>query len=482
MKNVLFGFLLNMCCVGMVFSQTVVGRVFLDANQNGIYDKSERLMKSIPVSNGKSVVQTDKKGGFVLAVKPGQSVFPIVPTGYALATSKGRIKNTKFLYVDEMKKSTDTISIDIPLSREVQSDRFRIGAIGDVQVDTEEELGYAAKSVLTELTQRNDIQFNILLGDLVNDKMALMPQVRAVLDKTSASYWTVLGNHDRNTSSTQLSDVFNRELGADTYAFNYGGVHFVVLNNVFATGNKSYEGRVSVEQLAFLEADLKLVPKNTTIVLSQHIPMAHTHNQKEILTLLKDYQKVLILTGHTHTVNRYFFKHDNIHELGCGATCGNWWRGEKDMDGVPQALMQCGTPRGYFTVDFRQGGYQVNYKGVGIDEKHQMDLVVDTTGLVLNVFGGSEKTKVELQIDDSPWVDMQQQKRVAPSVQAIRDRNQEKIYPTQGNTRNPLGTRVSSHIWGLEVPEAYKGKMVKVKIRAKDDFGFAAEQEFITKL
>ncbi|MDR2282820.1 MAG: calcineurin-like phosphoesterase C-terminal domain-containing protein, partial [Sphingobacterium sp.] len=227
---------------------------------------------------------------------------------------------------------------------------------------------------------------------------------------------------------------------------------------------------------------LKLVPKNTTIVLSQHIPMAHTHNQKEVLALLKEYQKVLILTGHTHTVNRYFFKHDNIHELGAGATCGNWWRGEKGMDGVPQALMQCGTPRGYFTVDFQQGDYQVNYKGVGMDEKYQMDLVVETTGLVLNVFGGSEKTKVELQIDDSQWMDMQQQKRVAPSVQAIRDKNQEKIYPTLGNTRNPLGTRVSSHIWGLELPEAYKGKIVKVKIRAKDDFGFSAEQEFITKL
>lgn len=37
-----------------------------------------------------------------------------------------------------------------------------------------------------------------------------------------------------------------------------------------------------------------------------------------------------------------------VHELVTGASCGFWWVGEKDWEGIPSALMQCGTPRNYF--------------------------------------------------------------------------------------------------------------------------------------
>ncbi|SMG51150.1 calcineurin-like phosphoesterase C-terminal domain-containing protein [Sphingobacterium psychroaquaticum] len=462
-----------------VKKHVIMGTVFLDANKNGIREKSERTLKNISVSNGTTIVTSNKKGVFTLHSYTGQTIFPILPTGYISSHSSSKIENTKFRYIDPAQMNPDTIIVDIPLVKEVQPSIFRIGAIGDVQVDTEEELSYASKSIFTELTQREDLQFNLILGDLVNDKMPLMPAVRAVMDKTNARYWTVLGNHDRNSESTHLNDVFTRNMGADTYAFNYGGVHFIVLNNVFATGNRSYEGRVTADQLTFLAADLKRVSKHTTIVLSQHIPMAFTHNQKEVLALLEGYQKVLILTGHTHNVNRYFFDNEHIHELGAGATCGNWWRGEKDRDGVPDALMQCGTPRGYFTIDFDKNDYHIRFKGVGLDAQHQMRLMMDSTHLILNVFGGSKYTDVQVQIDSSAWMPMQKTSRVDPLVGDTRNKNQSKVYPTAGNTRNPLGTKESSHIWQMETPTAYKSKICRIRVHAKDRFGFAAEQEFM---
>ncbi|NGM65119.1 metallophosphoesterase family protein [Sphingobacterium sp. SGR-19] len=68
-----------------------------------------------------------------------------------------------------------------------------------------------------------------------------------------ASSWTLVGNHDRNTANTaHMEDHFNQHFGASTYAFNYGGVHFIVLNNVFSTGKRSYEGRVSDDQLQLM--------------------------------------------------------------------------------------------------------------------------------------------------------------------------------------------------------------------------------------
>lgn len=482
MKSVLLCILLSGCTSDLIWAQKVSGRVFLDANRNGVYDKKERVLKDVLLSNGKDIVKSDKRGQYTVKAGPGQSIFPILPSGYGLSNASTSIGNAKFFYIDPTVNYGQVITLDVALIAEEQPQRFRIGAIGDIQVDTEEELEYAAKSILSELDQRKDIAFNMLLGDLVNDNMALLPFMRQALDKTTGRYWTMVGNHDRNTNSTFLTYVFQRQLGAETYAFNYAGVHFIVLNNVFATGRKSYEGRVSPEQLAFLAEDLKHVPKNTTIVLSQHIPMAHTRNQKEVLSLLDGFKKVLVLTGHTHTVNRYFFESDAVHELGAGATCGNWWRGEKDLDGVPQALMQCGAPRGYFTVDFENGDYKIAFKGIGLDATQQMRLGLEKDSLVVNIFAGSAKTKVELQIDSSDWLTMDKLKKLDPTVGAVRTKNNNKIYPTAGNSRNPLGLRESSHVWGLAVPQAYKGKLCVVRLRAKDDFGYAADQVFMLRL
>src|SRR5690606_6041997 len=158
------------------------------------------------------------------------------------------------------------------------------------------ELNYAGKSIFRELASRPDIAFHLILGDLVNDKTNLLGPFKNMLQALPSPSWTVLGNHDRNIDNTQyLDDHFNQEFGASTYAFNYGGVHFIVLNNVFSTGKRSYEGRISEDQLQFLANDLKNVSPNTQIVLCQHIPMRYTHNRTEVLSLLEPYANVLIL-------------------------------------------------------------------------------------------------------------------------------------------------------------------------------------------
>ncbi len=42
--------------------QFATGRVFHDANSNGVYDTGERLLKGVGVSNGRDVVETDRNG------------------------------------------------------------------------------------------------------------------------------------------------------------------------------------------------------------------------------------------------------------------------------------------------------------------------------------------------------------------------------------------------------------------------------------
>src|SRR3712207_8265829 len=48
------------------------------------------------------------------------------------------------------------------------------------------------------------------------------------------------------------------------------------------------------------------------------------------------------------------FRSVRVHELGTGASCGFWWVGEKDWQGVPAALQQGGAPRNYFVMEDRK--------------------------------------------------------------------------------------------------------------------------------
>ena len=106
--------------------------------------------------------------------------------------------------------------------------------------------------------------------------------------------------------------------------------------------------------MTFIKNDLSYVPKDRFVVFCQHIPLVHTENIEDLKTLLNGRNKLFALSGHTHRVSRHFIPIGNavMQELVAGATCGHWWVGEKDWLGVPSALMQCGAPRNYFTIEY----------------------------------------------------------------------------------------------------------------------------------
>ena len=479
------------CCIflglGILFSsslqaQVIQGRVFLDKNANQVQDKGEKGIARVWVSNGLDLVPTDKQGRFQIEAEPGQSIFPILPSGYGFTLEDPKYRgNAGFYYLDPQKQYGDTLALNFALKQVAQSSSFRIGAIGDIQVDNQEEFSYASRSILQELAQREDLDFTIFLGDLVNDNMGLLAPLKATLETLPMPSWTLVGNHDRNVEQPQaMDDVFNRNFGADTYAFNYGQVHFIVLNNIYATGRRSYEGRISEDQLTFLKNDLQQVDPHTTVVISQHIPMAQTRNKDAVIALLEGFENVLFLSGHTHQVHRYTYDRPGMQELGAGATCGTWWRGEKDAEGIPDAIMQDGTPRGYFVLDFDHGKYSLRFKGVGMDAYKQMAFYTDkeTQRAIVNVYGGSRQTQVRMRIDSLPWVALEQRRQVDPRVAELVQRNRAGIYPTEGNTRIPLGNRPSSHIWEAKLPENLEAGMHQVHIEAKDAYGFQATQVF----
>ena len=277
---------------------------------------------------------------------------------------------------------------------------LRVALVGDPQVDNPVEMGYARRSIYRDLRGRRDLDLCIFLGDLVNDNMSLLPESLSVIDSLPFQSFMVPGNHDRDVyrgskSSGSMSrprdlSTWRKLVGYVDTSFVRGNVRFIMMNNVrhAAAGMTDYVGGFTEKQKHWLDSVLvtdvarggkmssgsvdrsrrpsrgKVTPALT--ILATHIPFSQMKGRDSVLALIPEHTRILYVSGHTHFVSR----DDSIPEVIAGATCGSWWRGVKDSDGVPSALQSCGAPRGYFVAEIsRDGDYRLRYRCVGMDDE-----------------------------------------------------------------------------------------------------------------
>ena len=277
---------------------------------------------------------------------------------------------------------------------------LRVALVGDPQVDNPVEMGYARRSIYRDLRGRRDLDLCIFLGDLVNDNMSLLPESLSVIDSLPFQSFMVPGNHDRDVyRGSKTSGSMSRPRDLSTWrklvgyvdtSFVRGNVRFIMMNNVrhAAAGMTDYVGGFTEKQKHWLDSVLvtdvarggkmssgsvdrsrrpsrgKVTPALT--ILATHIPFSQMKGRDSVLALIPEHTRILYVSGHTHFVSR----DDSIPEVIAGATCGSWWRGVKDSDGVPYALQSCGAPRGYFVAEIsRDGDYRLRYRCVGMDDE-----------------------------------------------------------------------------------------------------------------
>lgn len=483
--------LLSYYCWAQQSQEVIHGTIFNDKNKNGVQDSNEKGISGIEVSNGETIVVTDCKGEFVLDMLPGWSVFPILPSNYTF--SKGVVENSLFYYWDPSLSLVKTVKFGIHKTR--VGNHFTVNAIGDVQVGNWEELNYASRSLFSELLAGSSMSTNLFLGDLVNNNLTLFSPLKQMISRLPMKSWTVIGNHDRDADTVRINQevTYNNSWGASYYAFNKGNVHFIVLNNVYGTGMRSYKGRISERQLNFLKNDLKRVSLSKQLVICMHIPLFVTENRNELLSLLAGRGNVLVLSGHLHQVQRSITEGNGvtIHELVAGASCGFWWVGEKDQEGVPSALMQCGTPRNYFVFDFTKDSYTFHYKGIGKDSSKNMNIWVagadslsnsirfltpkKAGDVLITVYGGSLYTNVRCKIDGGEWVPCKHVEEMDPNVARIMTWNHLKVYPTKFSRLNPYRNRPSQQVWSIKLPTECKQGVHSLEVEAADKWGFTAK-------
>src|SRR5690606_22915146 len=145
--------------------------------------------------------------------------------------------------------------------------------------------------------------------------------------------------------------------------------------------------------------------------------------------------------------------------------------GEFNDQGIPDAMMQCGSPRNYFVIHVDKKGFRFDFKGIGLDSNQQMQITRIADTLVANIFAGSAETTVEYSLNGVEWFGMEKVRMPAPAVLRLIELNSAKKLPALGKRITPLRKRDSPHIWQSKLPKLPKG-VINLQIRARDSFGF----------
>jgi len=478
----------------------IEGNAFIDENFNGHKDREEESFPGLLVSNGRELVSTDKQGNYSIEKLAGRQVFAIKPSSWQFPMGDD--------FQPAFYHSMELNTFNIPLNPSADENEYSLVLMGDPQVYAQDQINYLGEVATDELLGA-DYDFMIVLGDLVGNTLSLLPKVKTTLGLTEKACYYALGNHDRDrgefqSPSTEDNDSFEESYGPDYYSFNWGKVHFLVLNDVL-TVDKNENGRdyfpgIHPDQAEFIKNDLARVPAEKLVVVCAHIPFfleaKKITQTREILTLLKDHPKVFMATGHSHNQIQLFFDGDEgwaheqpVHQLVAGAICGGWWRGEPDIYGIPGAMMRDGTPQGYWFMHVEGTDYQLEYKVSGRSPEKQMHIWVpyyNETDTVMNasvndrdvwvnVYAGNEFTDVKMRIDKGSWQTIERREEFDPYILRLLERQEIGRAPSPGSVPLKDGPRACTHLWYSQVPDGLEKGAHVIQVQAKNSHGLDAK-------
>lgn len=478
------------------------GVVFHDRNGNGKKDNGEPGIRGIRVSNQRDIVLTDKDGRYKLPIDDDTILFVIKPRNWMTPLNKHNLP--QFYYIHKPAGSpplryggvapTGALpsSVDFPLRPQREPDKFRALLFGDPQPRDQKEIDYIAHDVVEDLIGF-DASFGVTLGDIMFDDLSLFDSLNKTIALIGMPWYNVLGNHDINFDSPddkRSDETFESKYGPNYYSFDYGTVHFLVLDDVQWKGRTDttpgrYTGGLGKEQMEFIRKDLALIPKDQLVVLMMHIPLVGIEDRQELYRLIENRPFALSISAHTHYQEHRFIKKEDgwqgakpHHHLINVTVSGSWWSGAPDEKGIPHTTMRDGAPNGYSIISFDGAKYDVEYRAARRAASHQMNIyapeVIDSadsakTQVLVNVFAGSEFSKVEMRLGNSgDWVTMEHV--------AIEDPAYQELKAMEAGTKPPPGRTLpgiikSPHMWQANLPSNAPSGTHLIHARTTDMFG-----------
>ncbi len=511
-RYVLIAWLLTLLTLGWAQEGAFVeGVVYHDRNRNGVRDADEPGIPDVLVSNQREVVRTDSRGRYRLPVGDDTIIFVIKPRGWMTALDRDNVP--RFYYVHKPNGSplvaymgvapTGPLpeSLDFPLYPQRESNRFTVLVFGDTQPRDLREVGYIAHAVLRELIGTREAVLGIVLGDVVFDDLTVMQPLARAIGRIGIPFYYVLGNHDMNYDSPDdrySDETWERVFGPNYYAFQYGHVHLIALDDVVWEGAREgrrgrYRAGLGERQIEFLRNYLRHVPRRDWVVLCMHIPMWEwpEEERRAVFEMLAPFPHTLSFSAHTHFQTQRFFgesdgwrgREPHLH-WNAGTVCGSWWTGAPDPVGIPHTTMRDGTPNGYLWVTFDRHRFRIRYQVARRPPDYQMNIYLPdaipqnqlaNTEVLVNVFAGSERSLVEMRVGETgDWIRLAPVRdRVDPAYAELKRLESE--YRLPGRTLP--GSMPCPHLWGGHLPANLPRGTHVLYVRTTDMFG----QTFLDK-
>lgn len=493
-----------------VAQQKVSGIIYQDTNQNGQKDSGEMGIRNVAVSNGVDVVLSDSEGRYSLTLNQEGVVFVIKPEGYRYPVNETQIP--QFFYVHRPDGSPEAFryrgfsptgllpeSLDFPLiPMDTASDDFKVLVFGDPQPYTEQELEWFDKGIVADVSDKEGVAFGVSVGDIVGDDLSLFPGYRAVMSQLGLPWFNVMGNHDMNYDAKEdlfTSETFKVNFGPSTYAFHHGKAHFIILDDILypdPRDNAGYWGGFRKDQLDFVENNLRHVDKDKLIVLFMHIPLFEENgdsfrdeDRERLLKLLSPFEHTLSFSAHTHYMKQVFFAEEDgytgskpHHHYNIGTPSGDWYSGKWNEQGIPEAIMRDGSPKGYLYLHIEGNEYSARYKAAGKEETHQMSIFAPKVMeegkrnrdlLVVNFFTGTQTDQVQYRIGEGNWLPLRNTTNLDPSYMMKYyewDLTEELM-----DGRRPSFPVMTDHLWITNLPVSLPAGEHTIEVKATDLYG-----------
>jgi 3',5'-cyclic AMP phosphodiesterase CpdA len=195
--------------------------------------------------------------------------------------------------------------------------------------------------------------------------------------------YNTLGNHDVFGLSAEsgidpshpgyYKNLFQKKIGKTYYSFDHNGWHFMVLDSIDKTADRTYIGKIDANQMVWIADDLKNIEKKTPIILATHIPFISVIrqlrngsteanpeswvivNSKEVLEIFQGYNLKLVLQGHLHSLEE--INVDGITFLTGGAVSADWWEGP--FHGLQEGFVLIKIKKDEFDWEYIDIGWEV---------------------------------------------------------------------------------------------------------------------------
>jgi hypothetical protein len=237
----------------------------VDGLVSGTVTSRGKAVAGVVISDGYSVVQTDKIGNYQIQLHElARFVWISTPSGYEFKTESSIARH---YYKPD---SAGKLNFDLkPLKQDDNKHNFIIWA--DPQVKNKKDVQQMMETSVPDTRDvvkgmGKTLVHGIGVGDLVWDNFDLFPAYDEAIAKIGIPFFQALGNHDQDyrQGGDDTSDrTFQAHYGPTYYSFNRGKAHYVVLDDVRYLGvERTYDGYITPTQLEWLAKDLQLVPKD----------------------------------------------------------------------------------------------------------------------------------------------------------------------------------------------------------------------------